>query len=188
MTKGVKLLIAFFFTIIISGCEEEYFPKPFGFFRIDLPNADYNDFNSNCSFKLPYNSSSVIIKKPKRNCWIDIYYPKYNAKLYISYFSVQDDIEKYLEDSRSLAYKHAVKAYEIDEKMISNDSAKVYGTIYQLSGEVASNCQFHVTDSTTHFIRGSMYYEMKANHDSLIPITQYIQRDILYMVENIRWE
>ncbi|MCI5056786.1 MAG: gliding motility lipoprotein GldD, partial [Flavobacteriales bacterium] len=94
----------------------------------------------------------------------------------------------YLEDSRSLAYKHTVKAYAIDEKLIINDSNKVFGTIYALKGDVASSYQFHATDSSKHFIRGSLYYEIKPNQDSLQPLTSYIVQDLEHLIQNIIWK
>ena len=37
--------------VIILTCNENYTPKPLGFFRIDLSEKDYKIFESNCSYQ-----------------------------------------------------------------------------------------------------------------------------------------
>ena len=61
-------------------------------------------------------------------------------------------------------------------------------TTYHLKGQnVASTYQFWATDSTRHFLRGSLYIDCTPNNDSLAPVLTYIQEDINHLIESIRW-
>jgi len=79
-------------------------------------------------------------------------------------------------------------ADEISERMYENDSQKLYGMFYDLKGNVASQSQFYVTDSTKHFISGALYFETKPNYDSILPAINYIQKDMMHLIESLRWK
>jgi gliding motility-associated lipoprotein GldD len=81
-----------------------------------------------------------------------------------------------------------VKASDIQERLIINDSVNVYGLVYFLEGNAASSLQFYLTDSTNHFVRGALYFDAKPNPDSLAPVQNFIQEDILNMIESFRWK
>ena len=74
--------------------------------------------------------------------------------------------------------KHIVKADDIVENMVSNEKEKVYGLTYNFSGNTATIYQFFLTDSTKHFLRGSMYFNLPPNPDSLDPVSIYIKEDL----------
>jgi len=68
-----------------------------------------------------------------------------------------------------------------------NDSAKVYGLIYEFGGNTASSLQFYVTDSTRHFMRGALYFFALPNADSVAPVYDFLKKDIYHMIETFRW-
>ena len=93
-----------------------------------------------------------------------------------------------LPTSRTLVYKHTVKADGIEETPFINPGERKYGMVYDLSGDVASAVQFFITDSTNHFLRGSLYFNCPPNRDSLKPVIDFMREDIMHLIETIRWK
>jgi gliding motility-associated lipoprotein GldD len=93
------------------------------------------------------------------------------------------------EEARMLVYKpHTVKADAISESLYQSAERDVYGILYELKGNTASNVQFVVSDSVTHFLRGALYFNSNPNKDSIAPVVNYINEDIIRLVETLRWE
>lgn len=170
-----------------------YTPKPQAYFRIDLPKRTYSRYTASCpySFEFPNNAAvSVDSSRKAEPCWVNIDYPTLRARIYLSYKNVdgKDAIKKLLEDTRSLVYKHTVKADDISEKAFVDDTKKVYGNMYEIGGNAASNVQFFVTDSTRHFLRGALYFNCPPNADSLAPVISYIKEDVVKIMETMEWK
>lgn len=183
----------FFFSafLLIAACNEVHTPKPKGYFRIDLPEKNYSLYNSeSCpfQFELPDYAQMVnyhdSIAQP---CWKYIQYPRFNAEIFLSYKSVDNNISTYLEDARTLAYKHTVKADAIDETILETPN-NVYGMIYDIGGNAASSVQFYVTDSTRHFLRGALYFNVSPQPDSLAPVIKFLREDVVRMMVSLKWK
>jgi gliding motility-associated lipoprotein GldD len=115
-------------------------------------------------------------------------FPNQHATVYLSYKDVQDDLNQLFEDSRKLAYKHAAKASQIEEYSVNIPEKKVYGIIYEIGGNAASSIQFHISDSASHFLRGSLYFYAAPNSDSLEPVTSFIRSDIEHLIQTFQWK
>ena len=115
-------------------------------------------------------------------------YPTLKASVFINYKKIDNNLEKYISDTRSMTKKHLQVADEISERMYENTQQNLYGMFYDLKGNVASQSQFYVTDSTQHFISGALYFETKPNYDSILPAINYIQKDLLHFIESLRWK
>ena len=174
------------FICLLISCTEEYSPKPLGYFRIDLSEKNYNLFNSNCSFNFLRASDTKIIQD-KNDCWYNIEYTRHNATIHLTYKTLNTNLGSIIEESHKLAYDHAVKSDGIIEKEYRNDKNQVYGILYDIYGNSASNLQFFVTDSTNHFLRGSLYFNTIPNSDSLQPIKQHIKEDLQVLIESLKW-
>jgi gliding motility-associated lipoprotein GldD len=189
MRKGIIIIIFLF--LLISCGSDFYTPKPKGYFRIDLPEKSYKKIEKDCpfSFEIPdYASVKPNTNNPEQTCWFNLEFNNLNASLYMSYKVVDNNINKYLEDSRTLAFKHTVKAVDIEQQTIKNDSTKVYGLIYDIQGNTASSYQFHLTDSNNHFIRGSLYFNNLPNQDSIQPVLDFVKLDIEHLIETFEWK
>ena len=92
------------------------------------------------------------------------------------------------EDSRRLAYKHTIKANSIIENYYENDTTKVYGVLFKISGNAASPVQFFITDSVKNFLRGALYFNNIPNYDSIMPVADYVQEDIERLIESMHWK
>jgi gliding motility-associated lipoprotein GldD len=121
-------------------------------------------------------------------CWINVNFPKYNAQLHLSYKEITNNLDTILNESRELAIKHQVKATGLDETVIIRDSAKVYGLVYDISGNTASNVQFYLTDSTKHYMRGALYFNAVPNIDSMKIVVDFLRKDIIHMIQTFKWK
>ena len=190
--KKINSIVILLISIIIYSCGgDEFTPKPEGYFRIDLPKKDYKLFEPTCpfSFEIPtYTAVKPDDNNPSELCWFDLNFNKLNASVYLSYKAVDNNINQYLEDSRTLAFKHTVKANDIDQTIINLPIKRVYGLIYSIEGNAASAYQFHITDSTSHFIRGSLYFNNVPNQDSVQPVLDFVKEDIVRLIETFEWK
>lgn len=179
--------------ILLTSCgEEDYTPKPRGFFRIELPEKKYQSYQSDCPFTFEYPSYSSLENATKglsEPCWLNLNFPKFKGTLHISYKPVNGNIVQYLEDARELTNKHIAKAAAINEILINYPEKKVYGLIYEVEGSgAASPVQFFVTDSSKHFLRGALYFTVRPNNDSLQPVIQFIKADIDRLIDSFEWK
>ncbi|MBE0666541.1 MAG: gliding motility lipoprotein GldD [Bacteroidales bacterium] len=176
--------------LIVSGCGSPAVPKPAGYFRIDMPEKEYLSYDSPCSYSIEYPSYAHINARPGTGtdtCWTDIEFPSFRAKIHLTYFNVSNDLPALTESARELVYKHTVKADAIEEKVWSDDSTHVYGILYDLKGNTASSVQFYMTDSTRHYLRGSLYFTAQPNEDSLMPVITFLREDIIRLIETLTW-
>ena len=184
------LIVASMATLI--GCGDTYMPKPRGYFRIDLPEKKYQDFDTTYPFTFEYPVYAII--SPDKNAanepyWINIDYPLFKGRIHISYKAVNNNLSKYTEDAHELVMKHIPKASAIEEIRIDNEQADVHGLIYNIKGSgTASVYQFFITDSTNHFVRGALYFNVLPNNDSLAPVIDFVKSDIQHMLESFRWK
>jgi gliding motility-associated lipoprotein GldD len=194
-TLIVKLILMSLTTIFISSCgddeDEVFIPKPKGFPRIDFPEKNYRLYDSLCPYRFEIPTYAFINNDKHKGadpCWINVNFPKYNAQIHLSYKAVKSNLDTFLNDSRDFAIKHQIKATGLDETIIVRDSAQVYGLVYDISGNTASNVQFYLTDSTHHFMRGALYFNVVPNIDSLKIVVDYLRKDIIHMIQTFQWK
>ena len=170
----------------VFSCKDAVLPKPAGYLRLDYPLAKYANFENQCPFTFEMNSDAVI--KGEKDCGFTITYPKMKATIYLTYKPVNQNIDKLLRDAQKLTYEHVIKADDILEQPYLNPDKKVYGMFYQVDGNAATNSQFYVTDSTRHFVTGSVYFYAKPNYDSIMPAASYIKNDMQRLMETLKWK
>jgi len=190
--KFKTLVLLLIPAILFTACsEDEVHPKPRGFFRIELPAKKFVSFNpEGCPFKFEIPDYAIAIKDSNsvaEPCWYYLVMPKLNAQLYLTYKPLNGDVDKYLEDTHTLVYKHTSRASSIDEQVIQFKPG-VSGVIYTLGGDAASATQFFVTDSNKHFLRGALYFNSVPNADSLAPVQKYLRDDIVEMLKSFEWK
>jgi gliding motility-associated lipoprotein GldD len=187
-----RILTVLLICTCLVGCEEEtYYPKPHGHFRIGFPDSiEMRTYEGNCNYSYQYPFFALVQDKP--NCNQDIFFPYYNAVLHVTSLkfdgSKQNNLFYHTEYSRKLAYEHRVKADAINESVFVNDSSKVYGIAYEIIGNVASNYQFFLTDSSENFYRGSLYFNVSPNIDSVRPVLDFLKENIERMIQTFDWK
>lgn len=192
-----KLFILLFLFILFS-CGEKYTPKPRGYFRINFPEKKYHLIQKKLPYQFEIPDYAEIIpdrRNPDHPDWINVWIPANKAEVHISYYRLANNQQKgkkqlseFIEESRRLAYKHTVKADAINEQIFMNPANKVYGTVYKIEGNAASPMQFFLTDSTRNFLRGAFYIREVPNIDSLKPVINFIEPDVIRMIETTTWK
>jgi gliding motility-associated lipoprotein GldD len=178
------------FSLLLSACQESYLPKPTGYFRIDLPEKKYAPIDSipfPFNFEIPQYAKTNLERTRENEHFLNIDFPRYGARIHMSFLPVKDELPRLLEDSRALVYKHVVKAQDISEETIYDRDRKVYGTYYQIDGNAASGSQFYLTDSSRYFLRGALYFNIEPNYDSIAPVQDFIKKDIEHLIESLQW-
>ncbi|MBV5312549.1 MAG: gliding motility lipoprotein GldD [Prolixibacteraceae bacterium] len=179
------------FLLIHVSCKKEYVPKPRGFFRIEFQKKAYHQlYSATFPYRFEIPEYSQIVPDDELRAepfWVNLKIPAHKAELHISYKKVNDNLAKLTEDSRTLAYKHSIKADAINERVFVNPEKKVYGTIYLIDGNAASPLQFYLTDSTKNFLRGALYIREVPNIDSIRPVIDFLTPDVIHLIETTEW-
>ena len=193
--KNLVFCVFLIFCVSVLSCisddKDAVVPKPKAYYRISFPEKKYVKYDSDCPFTFDMPAYSHMDKDKNygaQPCWLNLNFPSFNGTLHLSYKAVNGNIQGYLEDTYTLASKHQIKASGIEEQLISRDSNKVYGLIYEIKGNAASSIQFFLTDSIHHFLRGALYFNAVPNTDSIAPVLAFIKTDIFRMIETLKWK
>lgn len=182
MNRG---LIILFLLLCFSNCKDAVLPKPKALLRLEYPEASYQTVAVGCAYSFDRNTQATV--KKNNGCSVVVDYPLMKAAIYLTYRNVTGNIRGLLIDAQKLTYEHVIKAERIVPKEYINPQEKVYGMFYEVVGDAASQSQFYATDSTRHFVTGSLYFYAKPNYDSLLPAAAYLQNDMKRMIESFRW-
>jgi gliding motility-associated lipoprotein GldD len=176
----------------LNSCQDDYSPKPRGYFRIDFPEKQYVSFDTTYPYTFEYPAYARVIPDDRPSSepyWVNIDFPQFQGRIHISYKPVHENLPQYLEDARTFVVKHIPKADAIEDSLIYRPEDRVYGLVYYIDGmQAASSCQFFVTDSTSKFLRGALYFNVSPNNDSLAPVISFIRDDIRHMLKTFRWK
>ena len=178
-------IVLFVLVFIISGCSQPV-PKPKAMLRLDYPEASYTSLKNECPFVFDKNLEAVL--KTSQACQLVLEYPSMKASVHLTYRNVTNNLDSLLRDAQKLTYEHVIKADNISEQPFINNEAKVYGMLYEVGGNAASQSQFYVTDSVDHFLTGALYFYTKPNYDSILPAAHYLKKDIRTIMETLKWE
>jgi hypothetical protein len=155
------ILISSFFFI---SCKQDYSPKPKGYNRLVLPKEEYQMSPDSLPYQFEYSTAATLQRESSRGSernWIEIYYPELKANVHITYKKISDRqslLKELLDDAYTLTSKQQIKANAIDELILRTPSGKT-AVIAEISGEVPSQFQFTITDSSKNFLRGALYFQ-----------------------------
>lgn len=189
-------LVLLVITIGIISCNSPFTPKQRGYFKIAFPKHSYQQFNQPgypYSFEFPVyativKDTSFFEDKPENPWWINIDFPQFNGRVYISYKELpKNDFNKMVNDAYNLTYKHTLKASSIDDSAFRTGN-NVTGVLFKVGGNAATATQFYLTDSTHHFLRGSLYFDATPNEDSLKPVNDFLKADLQHIINTFKWK
>lgn len=188
----INIFLNSFILVLLSACHETTLPKPKAYPRIALPEKGYQVFDTNFPYSFEYPVYSKLDFPTETNdetYWLNIMFPMFNGQIYLSYKSINNNLSEYTEDTRKFVLKHIPKASNIDETFYSDTNDNIYGILYNIGGTgAASTFQFYVTDSSQHFVRGALYFNMTPNNDSLAPVIDFLKQDIHHLIETMKWK
>ncbi len=180
-----KPFLSILFGLFLLGCTEDSIPKPQGYLRLEYPIAKYEKFENDYPFTFGKNVYANI--KSKKEFDMNIEYPEMKATIFLSYKTIDNNLNTLLKDAQRITYQHTKKAETILEQPFVNPDQKVYGMFYQVGGNAASATQFYLTDSIKNFVTGSVYFNTKPNADSLLPASEYLKNDVRLLIESFQW-
>jgi gliding motility-associated lipoprotein GldD len=178
--------------VSFTSCHQDYLPKPLGYNRLILPAHAYQQLPDSLPYRFEYSEHSTLLRDTSRireRFWIEIYYPAIKSNIHITYKAIQNSkvLKEYFDDSYTLTAKHQIKAYAINEVITKTPTGKT-AVIAELEGDVPSQFQFTVTDSTKNFLRGALYFNTKVANDSLAPAIEYMKVDMMHLINTLEWK
>lgn len=189
-------LLVLCLAMISYSCNSDYVPKPRGYFRISFPKKQYKAFNESgypYSFEYPVyaqvvKDSSFFGEATENPWWININFPQFNGRIYVSYKEIgKNKLDKLINDAFTMTNKHTTKAYSIEDSLITNPN-NVHGVFFKVGGDVATANQFFLTDSTKHFLRGALYFDATPNEDSLGIVNRFLIEDVRHLINTFNWK
>ncbi|MCQ2285341.1 MAG: hypothetical protein MJZ76_00500 [Bacteroidales bacterium] len=171
--------------------EEPEIPKPTGYFRIDLPEHEYQTLDTTLPFKFDYSTHALCSFERKEDdaIWLYIKYPDFNADINVSYILLHNDLRDRILAEDKLISNHYKVADDVEYSVICDPENHIFGQIYDLKGKsVACPLSIWMTDSTQNYFRAALYFNHAPNNDSLQPVIDYIREDVLYMIESFSWK
>jgi gliding motility-associated lipoprotein GldD len=178
---------------ITTSCTRDYLPKPLGYNRLELPEPAYQSLPDTLPYSFEYSRHAQLLADTsniRERFWIEVYYPQLKANVHVTYKRINNNnklLKEFLDDAYTLTAKHQIKAYAINEAITKTPSGKT-AVIAELEGEVPSQFQFTVTDSTKNFLRGALYFNTHVANDSLAPAIEYMKKDIMHMINTLEWK
>ena len=195
--RKIKIPVVHLLQVIILGgiwgCSSDYGPKQKGYNRLDLPlKHTYQTSPDTLPYSFEYSDYARLLDDTSwvsEENWTEIYYPELKATVHVTYKDLENDkkkLKELFEDSYFLTSKHQIKAYAIDDIIMTSPSGKTF-SIAELDGEVPSQFQFVCTDSVKHFLRGALYFNTKVSNDSLAPAIEFVKVDVIHMLNTLEW-
>ena len=183
--------------LLAASCNSDYTPKPRGYFKIDFPKKAYQTFDRPgypYSFEYPVYAQVVqdttfFDQKPENPYWININFPQFNGRIYMSYKDIgKNNFDSLVNDAFTMSYKqHTYKATAIEPQPFTTANG-IEGVYFTLKGNTATANQFFATDSVKHFLRGALYFNATPNEDSLRPVNNFLKQDMEHMIETLKWK
>lgn len=188
---GVLLIV-----FLMQSCNSSFTPKPKGYYKIDFPEKSYEVFDQpGYPYAFEYPKYAKIVKDStffgettENPWWINIEFPQFNGRIYISYKTIGKNLfDTLVKHAFVLTGKHSAKAYSIDDSLMVTPNG-INGMFFSVGGDVATANQFYLTDSSRHFLRGAMYFDATPNADSLGIVNRFILADMKHLINTFRWK
>lgn len=191
-----SIILLLLLLLAATGCNTAFVPKPRGYFRIAFPEKKYTAYQPEgypYRFEIP--EYATVIKDTtffdsaaENPWWINIDFPRFGGRIHVSYKDLQkNELSKLINDAFKLTYKHTYKATAIQDSVMHTPNG-VHGIFFRVGGNAATANQFFLTDSTRHFIRGALYFDVSPNEDSLEPVNRFLLQDMLHLIQTFHWQ
>lgn len=179
--------------LLFFSCTPNYQPKPKGYNRLVLPKTEYQLLPDSLPYQFEYSKHARLLRDTSwisERHWVEIYYPELKANIHITYKQVRGKeavLKELMNDAYNLTSKQQIKANAIDELITVTPSGKT-AVIAEIAGEVPSQFQFTMTDSSRNFLRGALYFNTRVQNDSLAPAIDFMKKETLHLINTLRWK
>ena len=182
-----------FLAFILVACKENIsIPKPPTYLRLNLPEHEYFLFSEACPYEFEaakiFKIRAVTDEKGQMTCHKDIDLGPLNGVIHFSYIQMESPLADYVNFAINKVDEHKIKATAIEDTNFIRPKDRIFGTFFELQGDVASPFQFYLTDSSSRFVSGVVYLNAAPNYDSLRPSLEYLKHDLYRMVGSFKWK
>lgn len=190
------LSILFIALVLFTACNSDYVPRPRAYFKIPLPEHKYQVFNEpGYPYTFEYPVYANIVKdttffedRPENPYWINIDFPRFSSRIYISYKQIgSQTFDKLRDDAYKMTYKHTLKATSIEDSLMETQQG-ITGVFFNVGGNAATGRQFFLTDTAKHFLRGALYFDTTPNEDSLSVVSTFLEQDMKHLINSFKWK
>ena len=188
----MRLLSIFAILLTVSSCTDTTLtPKPPTYLRLELPEPTYAKFSDSCSYTFNLSNLYKASNAPDQSegtCHKRIDLGPLNGTAYIRYWEMTETLAYYVNSANDEINKHKQKADDIINETILRPEDRVFGSFFELQGDVATPFQFYLTDSTSRFLYCEVLFNSSPNYDSLRPTLDYLKRDLDEFMNTLKWE
>ncbi len=209
------VLLSFSGPLFLLSCNSPYVSKKRGYFKIELPQHSYQQFDRKgfpYSFEYPVyanivKDSTFFDTNPENPYWVNIDFPRFHSRIFLSYKiiggnalykikqsdgSYKDSLginyfDKMVNDAFTLTNKNNVVSNSINDSLIHTLNG-ISGIFFKVGGNAATSKQFFLTDTIKNFIRGALYFDVTPNADSLKPVQDFLQADMDHIINTFKWK
>ncbi len=180
------LILPLFMIVTFCDGNKTFIPKPPTYLKIEFPEREYRTYEDPCSysFEMP---NYFDVHPINNSCNRDIHFEQLNGTIHLSYIQMDTSLSAYVNYALDKIDEHKVKATAIYDSVFINKETKVFGTFFELQGNVASPFQFYLTDSTNIFMNGIIYFNSRPNYDSIKPVLNFVKEDLYRLISTTQW-
>lgn len=200
--------------LLLVSCNSTYTSKKTGYYKIDFPERKYVQFEKEgFPYTFEYPAYAQVVKdstyfdsSPENPYWINIDFPQFGGRIFLSYKIIggkavykikqangtyKDSaginvFDKMVNDAYNLTNKNESIASSIKDSLLHTKNG-ITGIFFKVGGNAATAKQFFLSDTTTNFIRGALYFDVTPNVDSLRPVQDFLQADIDHLINTFKW-
>ena len=150
------------------SCDSSIAPKQSAFFAPEFGASSYNSFTTQCNYSFSKNKIARI--EYIDNCNFNIVYDNLNAKIFFSSININNNFPDIIKVFDDRIIENSANITEVKVSEYTDDQILVYSRMFNYVGNAPSNLHFYLTDSTSNFLAGSLFFNTEPNYDSLLPI------------------
>ena len=175
----------FWIFLVLFSCDSSIAPKQSAFFAPEFGASSYNSFTTQCNYSFSKNKIAKIEYLDK--CNFNIVYDNLNAKIFFSSININNNFPDIIKVFDDRIIENSANVTEVKVSEYTDDQILVYSRMFNYVGNAPSNLHFYLTDSTSNFLAGSLFFSTEPNYDSLLPYINYINADVRKLIENFEW-
>lgn len=187
MKKSRVIYTLLLFVILIACSDKKPVPKPPTYLEVNMPDRSYALFKDSCEYSYEKPAYFDVLEVKGSECNRDISFGKLDGTLHLSVIDMDTSLATYVNYAIDKVGEHKIKATSILDTNIIRPDDNVYGTFFELQGNVASPFQFYLTDSTDRFYSGVVYFNSRPNYDSILPTLKFVKKDLLHFMNTLNW-
>ncbi len=191
MPNKIIYFLIFAGLTLFTSCKEELpVPKPPTYLRIEVPSSKYISYDDPCGFRfdLPDMFKLDSSKITEGNCNRVIDLGPLNGTIFLYYWDIEKPLSFYINNANDEVGNHKLKASFIGDEQFKHPERRVFGTKFELQGDVATPFQFYITDSTDRFLFAEVLFNCTPNYDSLKPTLDRFNQDLDQLIKTFEWK